>query len=475
MTALDTPQAQVWPVRVRGRSDRRALALGVLALLSGLLGGDTVIHVVAVPRASEYFAMGSGIAWLAAGMGAIALSACLLGAGTLGDRLGRRRILLGGTSAVVVGAFVATYASDSTTFLIGRVITGAGLAACFVTALAIVAALYPPEDLPRAFGVWLGLQSVAIMAAGVVGSALVDGTTWRTGYLITGVIAALLLALGWLTVPDSKAATPRRFDGVGVLLGSAALAALVGGVYGAADRGWTDPLAASVLAAAVVLLVLFARRELRTAEPAVPVRLLTSAPFAATWSTGMLAGFAAAVVVLQTITALHGHRGLSVSMVMVVAVPLYLGMVLGADLAAQAQERGWSARTLYVSGLICCGVGILALAGVGANAELWVYSAVCAVAGFGVMWAQNPQSAVLMSSLPADMSGVLAAVKTAAGQLGFVLGLAAAVSVVDTFRFTVGMVVIGTLLLAGALVIAVLLRPWGFRTANTRDTGTAEA
>ncbi|GAB2707395.1 MFS transporter [Nocardia thraciensis] len=470
MTALDTPQEQVWPVRVRGRTDRRALALGVLALLSGLLGGDTVIHVVAVPRTSAYFAMGSETAWLAAGMGAITLSAGLLGVGMLGDRFGRRRVLLGGVFAVVVGAFVTTYASESTTFLIGRAVTGAGLAACFVTALAIVAALYPPEDMPRAFGVWLGLQSVAIMAAGVVGAALVDGTTWRTGYLITGLVAALLVALAWLTVPDSRAATPRRLDGVGVSLGSVALAALVGGLYRAVDRGWTDPRAWGVLAAGSVLIALFARWELHTADPAVPVRLLTSAPFAATWLTGMLAGFAAAVVVLQTIIALHEHRGLSVTMVMMVAVPLYLGMVLGADLAAQAQERGWSARMMYVSGLICCGVGILALARVGANAELWVYSAVCAVTGFGVMWAQNPQSAVLMSALPADLSGMLAAVKTAAGQLGFVLGLAATLSVVDTLRFTAGMAVIGALLLAGALVIAILLRPWGVRAGGTRGT-----
>ncbi|WP_280384615.1 MFS transporter [Nocardia wallacei] len=478
MTALETPQVQRWPARIGELPGRRALALGALALVSGLLGGDMIIHVIAVPRVAQYFAVGSATAWLAGSIGAVVLAACLLSVGALGDRFGRRRVLLGGVLAVAVGAVVTAYAQDSTIFLAGRAITGAGLAASFGTALAIVAALFPPGDLPRVFGVWLGIQSVTTMAAGVVGAALIDGTTWRTGYFLTGMVAVLLVVPGWMTIPDSRAATPRRLDPAGVLSASAALALLVGGIYRAAGRGWTDPVVLCALAGAAVSAALFAWWELRDAEPAVPLRRLATASFGATCLTGVLAGFAAAVVAVQTITALHDHRGLSVSMAMVVAVPLSLGMVLGADLAAQAQERGWATPALYVSGLICCGTGILALARVGAGAELWVYSAVCAVVGFGAMWAQNPQAAALMSALPADSSGVLAAVKTAVAQVGFALGLGVAAAMVAAFPggapagsdaayfhgFPRGMAVIGVLLLAGAVSVAVLQRPWALTT-----------
>ncbi|MBB5911877.1 MFS family permease [Nocardia transvalensis] len=471
------PSSQVWPDQVRRLRPRRALALLALALVSGLLGGDAVINAIAAPRAAEYFGMNSGTAVPATCTGAMTLVACVLGTGLLGDRFGRRRVLLGGVIVVAIGAVLTTYASGPLVFVLGRALTGAGLAASFGMTLAILPALFAAADLPRVFGVWLGVQSVAVMAASVIGIGLIDGTTWRTGYLTVGLLAVLFLVPAWLAVPDSKAAEPGAVGVLDLLPAAAAAAGLVGALSVVADRGWTDLWALAAMVGALGVVALVVRRELRNPRPGSPLRLFASRPFRAACLTGVLAGCAAAMVAVRALGAIQHERGLSASLAAVVVIPFYLGMVLGAVLAVTARERGVPVRPMYVSGLLCVGAGVVVLARMGVDTELSRYSLIFAVVGFGVMWVQNTQSAELMSAVPADSAGTAAAAKTIAGQLGLTLGLGLGLSAPvpaggagAAHPFTVGLGVTAALMFAGAAAVLVLL--WQ-RTRAPR--GTAES
>ncbi|MBF6174951.1 MFS transporter [Nocardia blacklockiae] len=465
------PQAQTWPAQVRALPHRRALALVTVALLSGLLGADTVVDAVAAPRVAEYFAMDSRMSTLATVLGALCVSAGVLVAGLYGDRLGRRRMLLAGGALVAAGGVAAAYASGPGVFLLGRALTGVGLAASAAMALAIVPALFAPRELARVFGVWLSVQSVAVLCGTVLGGGLIDETTWRTGYFLIAVVAAVLVAAGWCTVPDSRAGGPRPLGIASLALLTVALAGLAGGVGWAARRGWTDVPAVAAVVGSAALFALCGWHELRRRAARVRWWPFTSGPVAAACLVGALTGFATAVAAVRIAEALRADRGLSTSMALVVVVPLYLGMVLGAVLSAQAQEYRIPVRALYSTGLLCCGLGFLALARSGAGTELWVYSTLCALVGFGVMWAQNPQSVVLLSAVPPRRAGSAAALKIIVAQVGFGVGLSVAVRFgPSAAEVTSGVAAPGTgsgtglsiaavALLAGALVVAVLPLP----------------
>lgn len=480
----ETPAQQIWPRKTQGWGHRRGIALIAVTALACLMSIDSVIHSIAMPAVEEEFGLGPAVASIASGIGTLMLSACLLGAGVLGDLFGRRRVLLGGVAGMVVGGVITAWSPDAVVFVLGRMVTGVSTAAGLGTTLAMLPALVFPRELPHVFGLWFGAQALAVLAGAVVGGALITEISWGAGYLMIAVLAAALLVPGWLLVPDSRAAEPRPFDRAGVLLAAAALFALIGALGQAAVHGWGSPVVLVAVVLAAVALVAFVRCERRSSAPALPLRLFASAAFAGACLTGVMVGFAHAAYMLQTATLLEDHRGRSAMTVVVVSIPLYVGMVLGAVLSGQAQEAGRRARLLCASGLACCGVGALLLTTVDRGTDLWVYSVAGAVIGFGVMWAQNPQSVVIMTAAPPNRAGTVSAVKYAMAQLGFGLGLGILVPVVAAFPgaaahgdaaffhgFTVAMGCTAVALFAAAAIVVPLLWWYPPRTEGVAAKG----
>ncbi|RDI69148.1 putative MFS family arabinose efflux permease [Nocardia pseudobrasiliensis] len=436
VTTFETPTLQFWPSGVRARRERRTLALVTIALLSCVQGLDTAVHSVALPGAREELDMGPGVAATAAGIGALVSAACILAVGMLGDRTGRRRMLLCGGLAVALGSMLTAFAPDSNAFLLGRALTGMGVAATVVTALALVSALYFRHELPWVFGVWLGIQAVGVMVGGIGLQVVSSETPWRNGYLVMAWIALALAVLGWLAVPDSRPAGPRRFDTGGVIFGAVALVAALVAVGRSVDYRWNSPGAFGTLALSVLAFSVFVRWERRRGRPAFPVALLDSLPFVAACLAGVVFAFAETVYLRQTAALLADYVNGPVLTVALALVPLSLGMLLGAVLAGQAQENGTSARAVLASGLMCCGLGSLILIFVAERTELWLYAAAGALIGFGLMWAQNAQSVLIVSAVPPTGAGAVAAAKFGVAQLGYALGLSTLPPIVASFPVT---------------------------------------
>ncbi|MFI5779460.1 MFS transporter [Nocardia sp. NPDC051570] len=433
MTTFETPTLQFWPGGVRARRERRTLALVTIALLSCVQGLDTAVHSIALPAARHEFDMGPGVAALAAGIGALASVACILAVGMLGDRTGRRRVLLCGGTAVAIGSMLTAYAPDAGVFLLGRALTGVGVAAAVGTALALMPALYFRHELPWVFGVWLGIQSIGVMAGGIGLQVVSTETPWRNGYLAMAWIALALVMLAWFAVPDSRPAGPRRFDVGGVIFAAVALVAALVAIGRSIDYRWNSPGAFGTMALAVLAFSVFVRWERRRGRPAFPVALLDSLPFVAACLAGVVFAFVEAVYLRQTAWLLADYVNGPVLTVALAVVPLSLGMLLGAVLGGQAQENGTSSRAVLASGLMCCGLGSLILIFVAERTELWLYAAAGALIGFGLMWAQNAQSVLIMSAVPPTGAGAAAAAKFGAAQVGYALGLSTLPPIVAAF------------------------------------------
>ncbi|GAB2706262.1 MFS transporter [Nocardia thraciensis] len=481
MATIDTPVPQVWPGRVAQRWDRRRLALCAVALLSCLPGVDAAVHAVALAQIEQEFEMGSAAAGLAAGIAGLLTAAGLLAAGVLGDRSGRRRMLLGGGGGLVIGCLITAFAFHPVMFIVGRAVTGTATAALVVTALAVLPGLFFPDELPAVVGMWLAVQSAAVLVCGVSGGLLVTGPGWRTGYLLTAGVAVALVAAGWAVVPVAGTGR-RRGDVVGVLLAAAVPVALFGGTYRVAETGWRSGQVFGALALAAVLAAAFAWWEYRRPEPALPVRLFRASPFTAACLAGFACDVAAVAYTLPIATLLAGRPEGAATTALILAVPMYLGMVIGAVLAGSAQDRGVPLREMLIFGLLCCAFGVFLGGWVDVRAESWLYATVGTLVGFGAMWTQAAQSAVTISAVAPDRAGSVAAVQATVSRLGLVLGPLALAPIITVFSgvgtgedaffrgFSVGLWTITILLCATALANGAAIHSHRARTTTESAT-----
>ncbi|MDA3642730.1 MFS transporter [Saccharopolyspora indica] len=431
MSSPETPVAQRWPAAVAGHHHRRAYALVGLSLLSALQVLDPTLNSLALPEVAGELGMDPSVRAFASSVGTLLLAAAMLGIGILGDLRGRRRVLLAGTLGMAVGGVVCAAAPVAGVYVLGRVVMGVSTAASFGMSLAILPTLFRPEELPRVFGAWLGVQS-AISVFGTIGSgALQAALGWRATCLIIPVLAVVFAAFGALAVPESRAAHPRRFDVVGVVLAAVALICLMGGFTLAGELGWGNPVVLGGLLLAVVLLAAFAVWEARSAEPGFPIRLFAVPAFTAACVVGIVFNFANGVIAMQLPTVLESVLGRSAFVVSIALTVMSVGMLFGTLAAGEAQKRfRLSARTIFTSGLLTIALGVLLLGLVRTTTGSWYFAACAFIVGFGIMWAQNSESAVVMSAAPKEMVGSVGAVKPAVGQFGMGLGLGVVVPIV---------------------------------------------
>ncbi|MER6989229.1 MFS transporter [Saccharopolyspora hirsuta] len=430
-SAPDTPVPQRWPVKVADSHHRRAYALVGLSLLSALQVLDPTLNSLALPEVAGELGMDPSVRSFASSVGTLLLAAAMLGIGILGDLRGRRRVLLVGTLGMAVGGVLCATAPVAGLYVFGRMVMGVSTAASFGMSLAILPTLFRPEELPRVFGAWLGVQS-AISVLGTLGSgALQAALGWRATCLIIPVLAVAFTAFGALAVPESRAAHPRRFDVVGVALAAVALICLMGGFTLAGELGWGNPVVLGGLLLAVVLLAAFALWEARSAQPGFPIRLFAVPAFTAACVVGIVFNFANGVIAMQLPTVLESVLGRSAFVVSIALTVMSVGMLFGTLAAGEAQKRlHLSARTIFTSGLLTIALGILLLGLVRTTTGSWYFGVCAFVVGFGIMWAQNSESAVIMSAAPAEMVGSVGAVKPAVGQFGMGLGLGVVVPIV---------------------------------------------
>lgn len=458
----------VWRAARRGRARAAFLAILCIALVGGLQGVDPAVHSVAMPAAAKALNLDPGMASFIKSLGTIVLAASLLGAGIIGDNLGRRRVLLAGVALMAGASVLSALAAAPWMLGLGRAVMGVGTALSFSMCLALIPALTPKKDLPRSFAIFFGLGAGLIVLMTSLSGAIQSALGWRWNYGSTAVLCVVLGAAAWFLLPESRSALRRRFDLPGVVLAGAGLVALVYSIGRASVLSWTSPEVLVGLAVAVVGLGLFALWESRTAEPGFPVRLFRNPAFAAACLAGILFNWADASLLGQY-PAMAIPGGVSPSIVSVIVAVMYFGMVLGSIASGIAQRRfGLANRSMFVSGLLLCAAGLAVQLLTGDAHDIAIPTLGLLVVGFAVMWMQNPQAAVILGSAPADQTGAVGAVKPAVGQFGFGLGFAVAGPIaglfttgktLDVHAYGLGLATQSLIFVAAALLVGWMLRP----------------
>ncbi|MEU4292960.1 MFS transporter [Kribbella sp. NPDC026596] len=259
----------------RGRWVLAATALG-----SGMAFLDGTVVNVALPAMGEELNAGmAGLQWIVNGY-MLMLASLVLLSGSLGDRLGRRRVYVIGVIWFAVASMVCTVAPTLEVMIAGRVLQGIGGALLTPGSLAILQTTFRQADRAKAVGSWSGLTSVAAAVGPFVGGSLVDSGSWRLIFLLNVPVAAVTVLVTLRHVPETRdEEAAGRLDINGAILATIGLAGLTFGLISAGERGFGDPAVLTSLAIGVGALAFFVEVERRSSHPMLPPGIFANRRF----------------------------------------------------------------------------------------------------------------------------------------------------------------------------------------------------
>ena len=434
-----------------GNPARKWWALVAIAASVLVVGLDLTVLNLALPTiATDLHASSSDLQWISDAY-SLVLAAAMLPAGLLGDRLGRKKVLLVALILFGTASVGCAYAAGTGELIAARAALGIGAAAIFPLSLSVIPVLFAPEERQKAIALMASATFISFPIGPIVGGYLLDHFWWGSVFLINVPVVILAVIAVAVLLPESRSADRPGIDVVGVILSSAGLAGLTYGFIKAGQDGWTDAAAlATIAAGAVVLAVLVAWERWLTGRdrtgsggsprggairPLIELRLFRSAGF--TWGTilATLVSFAMFGIFFAMPQYFQEVRGADAMGSGLRLLPMIGGMVIGmigsTRLASprKAADGTASAPLASVKGLVAVGFTIMTVTlGVGATTTVssgtGFAAAWFAVFGLGLGLAMPQTMNAALSALSAERSGAGSALISAMRQVGATIGVA---------------------------------------------------
>ncbi|HEY2193322.1 MAG TPA: MFS transporter [Actinomycetospora sp.] len=402
--------------------DRRTLALATLTAPVLLLTIDMTVLGAALPAISEDLRPGAAEQLWIVDVYSFVLAGLLVVAGGLGDRLGRRRLLLAGSAAFGLASLAAAFAPSAGALVAARALLGLGGATLMPSTLSLIRTIFPePGARRRAIGVWAATFSAGAAAGPVIGGWLVERFWWGSVFLVNVPICLALLVVGPFLLPESRDPRPGRFDLPSAGLALATMFPVVYAVKSAATEGVTT---AGVVAGLVGLAagVWFVRRQRRVADPLLDLALFSRRAFSVPVVTNLLSVFALVgllVLVPQYLQLVVGMSPLTAALWL---VPGTLAGMAGALVAGRLARR-FAVRRLVGTALVVAAVGFGALSlAVGAGPVAVVLG--MALAGMAIALVEPLTTDLVLASAPAERAAAASAISETGFELGGALGVA---------------------------------------------------
>lgn len=424
-----TTEAQTWQ---ETGHPRRKLILLVMMLAMFITIMDNNIMTAALAEVQrELSASNAELQWSMDSY-TLVFAALLFTAGVMGDRYGRRRVLIVGLLFFTVVSAIGTWSDDATQLIIWRGAMGIGAAVVPGCTLAVVTNVFPEKERAKAVAMWSLSAGLAIAAGPVVGGALLGAFWWGSVLLVNVPLALVAVALIVMYVPENKDPNPGRLDLAGVALSIAAVGALVYGIIsGGEPDGWGRPIVLGPIAAGVVLLVVLLAVERRIENPSLDLSLFRKRSFA----TGTMVLFASAFAVLGggflMVFYLQVARGYSPLKAGLLMLPVALGaLVTGARSDALTAKFGHV--PVVAAGGLLMAASLAWYATIDLDTALWAFCVGQAVVGMGFGLTLSPVIAVTLSEVPRARAGAGSAIANTMRQTGAALGIAVLGSVLGS-------------------------------------------
>ncbi|MFF4355379.1 MFS transporter [Streptomyces sp. NPDC001604] len=415
---------------------RRWAILGVLmlSLLIVVLDNsilNVAIKTISTPAPTGLGATQSELEW-AINAYTLVFAGLLFTAGLIGDRVGRKKVLLGGLVVFGVGSALAAESGSPGQLIAYRALMALGAAFVMPATLAVLMNVFEREEQPKAIGIWAGGVGLAIAIGPITGGVLLDHFWWGSVFLINVPIVLLALALMIWLVPDSRDPRPGRLDPIGVVLSVVGLVLLVYGIIkGGELADFRDAQVLSTIAAGLVVLTAFVVFEKRSDHPSLDVTYFKNKVFSAAMAAIALVFFALMGVTFFAVFYTQSVRGYSPLQSGLLMLPLAAAQMIFAPRARLIVDRFGNKVTTGVGLLLLAGM-LAAFAGFEADTPIWVLEVVFFLMGAGMAHVMTPTSVVIMQSLPREKAGSASALSNTFRQVGGALGIAVLGSVLST-------------------------------------------
>jgi EmrB/QacA subfamily drug resistance transporter len=405
---------------------RGKLTLALLCAVALLDFIDASIVNIALPdiRADLHFSVQS-LQWVLSGY-LLTYGGFMLLGGRAGDLLGRRRVLVTGTTVFAVSSLVGGFAGDAGILVAARMTQGLGAAMMLPAALSLLTTMFHEgRDRNTALGAWGGVAGLASAAGVFLGGVLTEGPGWRWVLFVNPPIAAALIGAIFILIPGERRRAPlANFDLLGTVLVTGGMLLLVFALVKAPDQGWGSGRTIGELTGAAALLAAFVVNEQRSRNPLVPLSIFNVRGLAAADVTQLIgvAGFLSMFFFLTLY--MQNVLGFSPLQTGAAYLPLTAGVAVAAGIASQLMSR-IGTRPLIAGGAATVAVGLLLLSRVPADgsylADLLPGLMIVSFGG-GAMFVAVTTAA--NAGVPADKAGLAAALLNASQQVGGALGLA---------------------------------------------------
>ncbi|MFE7931383.1 MFS transporter [Streptomyces sp. NPDC057456] len=407
----------------------RWLALSVLVLAVLLVAVDATVLGLATPYISEDLEpSGTQLLWIG-DVYSFVIAGLLVSMGSLGDRIGRKRILLMGATAFGLISVLNAYATTPETMIAARALLGVAGATLMPATLALIRNLFhDPRERSLAVGIWGATASAGTAVGPIVGGFLLEHFWWGSVFLINLPVMVVLVVVGIRTLPESRTPNPGPWDLPSVLLSLVGMIGVVYAVKEAATHGLTGVSLGTALLGAAALYG-FVRRQLTLPAPLLDMRLFRNRGFSGAVLADLLTilGLSGLVFFLsQYLQLVQGRRPFEAGLA---ELPAAVGAVVAGLIAGRAARR-FSVRAVVSGGLAAIGLALAALTTIGQSTGYPLLGAALLVVGVGAGFSFTVTADVILGSVPKDQAGAASAVSETAYELGAALGIAVLGSIV---------------------------------------------
>ncbi|NED00948.1 MFS transporter [Streptomyces sp. SID6648] len=421
-------------VRLRKAADdaNRWVVLVVLCLSLLVVALDATVLHVAVPSLTEDLRpSGTALLWIVDAYPLVCASLLIL-FGTLGDRIGRRRVLLIGYALFGVASVLAATADTSGVLIAARALLGVGGAMIMPATLSILRQVFPDRrERALAIGVWTAVAAVGAATGPVVGGFLVEHFWWGSVFLINIPLMAVILPLGRWLLPESRGGDDGPWDVLGALMAAAGVLGVVLGVKRlGGGAGLLDPVALGPLALGLALLILFVRRQKRRRHPLIDVAMFARPAFSTAVGCIVLAMLALVGLQLIAVQYLQLVLGLTPLETGLRLLPLtFAAMAAGAT--GSYTLRRFGPRRMVGWGFVLTASSVLVLTAMGQHDRPALLTIAFVLLGFGLQTTLFGAYESMLSDAPPERAGGAAAIGETSYQLGAGLGIALLGSVMN--------------------------------------------
>ena len=402
---------------------REWIGLGVLALACVLYSMDlTVLHLAVPSLSADLTPSSAQLLWIVDIYGFI-LAGSLITMGTLGDRIGRRRLLLVGAAAFGIASLLAAFSTSAEMLIAARALLGLAGATLAPSTLSLIRTMFEdPRQRTVAIGVWITSFSAGAVIGPPMGGVLLDYFWWGSVFLLAVPVMAVLLVLGPVLLPEYRDPDARRFDLGSAALSLAAILAVVYGLKQLAHAGPDWPPALWILAGLAVGVV-FVRRQRTMADPLIDPQLFRMPGFSASLGAYLLATFLVFAAFLFIFQYLQLVRGLAPLEAALWAVPSGAAFIVGSMLTSMIVRR---TRPAYVmgSGMAAAAAGFWLLAQVDMDSGLALLVTASVVFSLGAAPVFVLATDLIVGIAPPERAGAAAAISETGSELGGALGIA---------------------------------------------------